>query len=216
MNRAFLGQIPLVLPSRPYLGEITDPAILAKVNMSEAFANALTAVSKLAYVKPETMSASPQTAQMTFENFLKGGPQYVAYAMKLLVLASVLVKQNIRALGMEPQQLSNILIGADAALKKQIPADQMDAEIKKYQQEIISRAPANIQAHVKELIEGAGVTATNLVPNIPEGASREPMPAILPGTPAPAPAPAGLTDLQKVALVGIPVALAAGIALLVR
>jgi hypothetical protein len=209
----FLGQVRLVSRPMYHLGQITDPVVLAKVDLAEAFANALTAVSKVAYVKPETMAASPETARMTFENFLKtGNPSFLAYAMKVLVLAAVIVRENIRALGLEPQQLSNILVGAEAAIKKVLPADQLPAELKKYQAEIVSRAPPNIQAQVKTLVEGSGITPENLVPNIPQGATREP---VAPTAAASVPEP-GLSDLEKVALVGVPLVALAAIGLLVR
>jgi hypothetical protein len=218
LQQGFLGQVPLVRAPK-YLGEITDPAILAKVNMSEAFGNALTAVSKIAQITPDTMAASPETARMSFERFLSAaGAQALPYAMKLLVLASVLVKENIRALKLEPQQLSNILVGAETSIKNHIPAEQMPQELKKYQEEIISRASVNIQPQVRALIEGSGMTATNLVPNIPEGASRENLPPVAQqsvATPMPAAPAPGLSDLQKVALVGIPVILAAAIGFMI-
>lgn len=213
-RQGFLGQVRLVSSPIFHLGQITDPMILAKVDLAEAFGNALTAVSKVAYVKPETMAASPETARMTFENFLKtGNPQFLAYAMKVLVLAAVIVRENIRALGLEPQQLSNILVGAEAAIKNVLPQDQLPAELKKYQAEIVSRSPPNIQSQVKSLVEGSGITPENLVPNIPEGATREPVSSVQAQQPA---AQEGMSDLEKIALVGVPVVLAAAIGLFAK
>lgn len=212
--RGFLGQVRLVSAPTFHLGQITDPMVLAKVDLAEAYANALTAISKVARVTPETMATSPETARMTVETFLKAGtgPQFLSYVMKVLVLSAVIVREKIRALGMEPQQLSNILVGAEAAVKNVIPAEQLPAELKKYQDEIVSRAPANIQAEVKTLVEGSGITPENLVPNIPEGATREPVTQ----TPAAATPGKGLSDLEKVALVGVPVVLLATIGILAR
>lgn len=206
----FLGQVRLMPRPGDYLGQITDPVILAKVDLAEAFANALTAVSKVAHVTPETMAASPEAARVTFETFLSGNSQFLAYAMKVLVLAAVIVREKIRALGLEPQQLANILIGAEAAIKKVLPPDQLPGALKKYQAEIVSRSPANIQAEVKRLIEGSGITPETLVPNIPEGAIREP---VATGQPT---AQQGMTDLEKAALVGVPIIALATIGLLAR
>lgn len=216
MSQGFLGQVRLARPVVFSLGQITDPVILAKVNMSEAFGNALTAVSKIAQVTPQTMAASPETARMSFETFLKtAGAQALPYAMKLLVLAAVLVKQDVRALGLEPAQLSNILLGAETAVKSRISPEQMPAELKKYQDEIVNRAPPSIQPQVRSLIEGSGMTAETLVPNVPKGS--EPAPAVVQqGTEMPmAPAP-GLSDLEKVALVGVPILALAAIGILAR
>lgn len=212
--QGFLGQVRLVRPGY-FLGqEITDPKILARVDLAEAYGNALTAVSKVVRVKPETMAASSETARMTFDSFLKsGGAQFLAYVMKVLVLSAVIVREKIRALGMEPQQLSNILVGAEAAVKNVISMEQLPEELKKYQEEIIQRAPANIKMEVKNLLEGSGITPENLVPNIPEGATRQPVAAA--STQAAVQAP-GLSDLEKVALVGVPVVLLATIGILAR
>jgi hypothetical protein len=216
MSPGFLGQVRLARPAVFSLGQITDPAILAKVNMSEAFANALTAVSKIAQVTPETMAASPETARMSFETFLNtAGPQALPYAMKLLILASVLVKQNIRALGLEPHQLSNILLGAETAVKSRIPPEQMPEELKKYQAEIVSRAPPSIQSKVKSLIEESGMTAETLVPNIPQGGV-EPDRAVVAQDVTPMPPAPGLSDLEKAALIGVPIIALAAIGLLAR
>lgn len=213
--QGFLGQVPLV-GSRFSLGQITDPAVLAKVDMAEAFANALTAVSKIAQVPPKSMAASPEAAAMTFDSFMNiAGASALPYTMKLLVLASALVKQDVRALGMEPQELSNILMGAQTAVKKRIPEENIPAELKKYQEEIISRASPNAQAQVRALIEGSGISAKNLVPNVPKDVKPATPAATEPQAMPMAPA-TGLTDIQKAALVGIPLVVLVGIGLMIK
>lgn len=192
-GNAFLGRASL---SRNVLGqEITDPRILARVDLADAFGNAIRAVSQVVQVTPENMAASPETAKLTFKALIKN-PSFIGYAMKVLVVAAVLVKEDIRALRFTPQELANILQGANAALQEVIPAQEMPSRLKAYEEEIISRAPSNIQAEVRRLFETSGVTPQNLAPNIPKGAQVE--------TPAGEAPASGLSTLETVALIGVP------------
>ena len=197
MHGAFLGQVPLA-GRNPFffLGEVTDPKILAMIELEEAYANALTAVSNVVHVKAEDMAASTQTAKMTFDQLLKNRT-FLPYVMKLLAISAVIVKDNIRALQMTPQQLANILAGADASVRGILTADEVKAQLKAAQDEIVARAPDNIKDHVKELLDTSGITPENLAPNMPAGANQ---PTIAVETPA----TSQLSTAQKVALVAIP------------
>lgn len=179
----------------------TDPVILAKVDLAEAYGNAVQAVSKVANVTPEFISASAETAKMTFLKFLENRA-FLGYVMKLLVLSAVVVKEKIPALGLTPQQLANILVGGEAAVKEILPEADIKTQLKAYQDEIVSKAPANLQAAVRKLIEGSGITPENLAPNVPEGAVKEEV--------GPQAAP-GLTGLEKAALIGVPLVVLAAV-----
>lgn len=207
---AFLGQVRLV--QHPYLAQaVTDPVILAKVNLAEAYGDAITAISKVVQVTPEAMAASAETAKLTFDSLLKN-PTFLPYVMKVLVLSAVIVKDNIRALGMTPQQLANVLLGAEQSVKKIVPEAELPAKLKVTQDEIVSRAPANIKQEVRNRLDSSGIEPENLVPHIPEGATREP---VTPATPPPAP-PSGMSELEKAALIGVPIVLLAAVGLIAR
>lgn len=208
---AFLGQVRLKPHPWTYLGQIDDPKILAKIDLSEAYADAIKAVAKVVQVPPESMAASPESARMTFDSLLKN-PTFLGYVMKLLVLSAVIVKENIRALGMTPQQLSNVLVGAEQSVKKIVPEAELPAQLKTYQDEVVARAPDNIKVEVRRLLDTSGIKPENLVPNIPEGASREPVTQAAPPLP---PAP-GMSELQKAALIGVPIVLLATVGLIAR
>jgi hypothetical protein len=207
---AFLGQVRLVPYPVARLGEIDDPKLLAKIDLSEAYADAIKAVAKVVQVPPEAMAASPESAKMTFDALLKN-PTFLGYVMKLLVLSAVIVKENIRALQMTPQQLSNVLVGAEQSVKKLVPEAELPAKLKSYQDEVVARAPVNIQAEVRRLLDTSGIKPDNLVPNIPEGASREPVTQA-----APPPASPGMSELEKAALIGVPIVLLAAVGLIAR
>jgi hypothetical protein len=202
-TRPFLanGRPVSLHPSR--LGQaITDPKILAKVDLAEAFGNALRAVSQVVQVPPETMATSAETAKMTFKALIKN-PSFIGYAMKVLVLSAVVVKADIRALGFTPQQLANILKGANDALQEVVPTEEMPAKLKMYEDEIISRAPANIQGEVKRLFETSGVTPENLAPNMPKEAEVAAETGVV--------EPSKLSGLEIAALIGVPLAILAAV-----
>jgi hypothetical protein len=208
--RAFLGQVPLTRNPFSFLGEgeVTDPKVLAMVELEEAYANALNAIAKVVGVKPETMATSVSTAKMTFDQLLKNRT-FLPYVMKVLAISAVIVKDNIRALLMTPQQLSNILQGADASVRGILSEDEVKAQLKAATDEVIARAPDKIKDHVKELLESSGITPQNLAPNIPEGANQ-------PTMAVEAPATNELSTLAKIALVGVPLAVLATVGYLWR
>jgi hypothetical protein len=207
---AFLGQVRLVPHPGAYLSQaITDPVILAKVNLAEAYGDAIIAISKVVQVTPEAMAASAETARMTFDSLLKN-PTFLPYVMKVLVLSAVIVKDNIRALGMTPQQLANVLLGAEQSVKKLVPEAELPAKLTATQDEIVSRAPANIKEEVRKRLDSSGIKPENLVPHIPEGATREPV------TQAVQAAAPGMSELEKAALIGVPIVLLAAVGFIAR
>ena len=185
---------------------VTDPAILAKVNLADSYGQSVKAISGVANVTLEQMAGTPENAKLVFKKFL-GNISFMGYTMKLLVLSAVIVKWKIPALGMTPQQLSNILVGGEAAVKELLPAADIRTQLKAYEDEIVSKAPANLQGEVRKLIDGSGITPENLAPNVPEGAVREEV-----GPEA----VAGLTGLEKAALVGVPLVVLAAIGISLR
>jgi hypothetical protein len=184
------------------LGQITDPKILARVELAEAFGNAIKAVSKVVQVPPEIMAASPGSARETFKALIKN-PQFVGYVIKLLVLASIMVKEDIRALGFDPAQLSNVLQGADQAVRGVVAEDQLPQQLKNYENEIINAAPEHVKAEVRRMVESTGITIQNLSPNLPPEASGQ-------GSSGPT-REEGLSGLQKAALIGVPVLILAAV-----
>lgn len=204
--RPFLGQVCLT----SNLGQpITDPVILAKVDLGESYANAITAVAKVVGVSPAVMSQTAVGAKETFKAFLKNRT-FLEYAMKLLVLSAVVVKEGIRALQMTPQQLSNVLQGGDAAVREILKEDEIKAELDKNKEEIIARAPENIRVEVRRLIESSGIKPQDLAPNLPPEAVQQEV-HFQEAVPPP-----GLSTLQIVALVGIPLVALAAVGLLAR
>jgi hypothetical protein len=128
----------------------------------------------------------------------------MGYVMKILVLSAVIVKWKIPALGLAPQQLANILVGGEGAVREILSEAEVGTQLKVYEEEIIAKAPENIRIEVRKLIEESGITPENLTPNVPEGAVREEL--------SPKAAPVGLTGLEKAALVGVPVVVLAVVA----
>lgn len=207
---SFLRQVRLV--QGPYsLGQALDPKLEARLNLSQSYADAITAVSRVVQVPPESMSASPETAMLTFDQLLKN-PTFLPYVMKLLVISAAIVKEDIRALQMTPQQLSNVLMGAEKSVKKLVPEAELPARLEATKNEIVARAPGAIQAEVRRVLDESGIKPENLVPNIPEGAEKVPVSSASAG----APAGEGISDLGKVALIGVPILLLAGIGFLLR
>jgi hypothetical protein len=207
----YLGQVAFAANPVYFLGQpVTDPVILAKVDLAESYANALKAVAKVVGVTPEVMSQTTVGAKETFKSFLKNRT-FVEYAMKLLVLSAVIVKENIRALGMTPQQLANILSGGDAAVREIFKEDEVKAELDKNKEEIIARAPENIRTEVRRLIESSGIKPENLAPNLPPEATPEEV-----HVQASQPVEPGLSGLQIAALVGIPLVVLTAVGLIAR
>lgn len=197
MRHGFLGSVPL-----RGLGAITDPKILARVDLAEAFGNALKSVSQVVNVSPETMATSIGTARETFKALIKN-PSFIGYTVKVLVLAAIMVKENIRALGFTPEQLGNILQGADEAVRGVVSAEDLPGRLKASEEEIVSRAPENIREEVRKIVATTGVTVENLAPNLPPEALREKLENEAPKE--------GMSGLEKAALIGIPVAILAAI-----
>jgi hypothetical protein len=189
LRHGFLGSARINV-----LGQITDPKILARVDLAEAFGNSLKAVSQVVQVAPETMAASVGTANETFKAFIKN-PSFIPYAVKLLVLSAIMVENDIRALGFQPEQLSNILQGADQAIRSVVSEEELSGRIKASEDEILGRAPENIKAEVKNLVATTGITKENLAPNLPVVEQKDPSVSM---------AKPEMSTLEKVALVGIP------------
>lgn len=174
-----------------------DVSVEARLNLGESFGSALTAVSKVVQVTPEVMSVSPETARQTFLALVRNSPPMQNYVLRLLVLAAVVVKEGVRALQLSQAQVSNILVGASEAMMEIIPEAELPEKLRAAEEEIIQKAPENLKGRVRQIVEGAGVTAGNLAPNLPEGEQR---------VSADGKAPADLTTGQKALLVGLPVA----------
>lgn len=188
--------------ARRTLGQAADdPLVVARVQMGQSFADAIGAISKVLQVDPKTMVLTPEAARKGVERLIGSSPAFTDYVLKTLVVASVIIKDKIRALGFEPQEVANFLEGAAGAIGAVIPENELPGRLRAAEEDIIRKAPEGIREKVKALIEGSGISPENLAPNLPEGTTRTGLPSWK-----------DLAAWQKIALLAVPVVGAAAVA----
>jgi hypothetical protein len=173
-----------------------DPLVEARLNLGQAFADVLTAISKIVQVPVDQFAFSPEIVKRNILVLVRNSPQMENYVLGLLVLASIIVKEGIRALGLTQEQVSNVLVGAGEAMMEVIPESALPERLRAAEEEIFRKTPEALRENVKGLVEGSGINPSNLAPNLPEGVLR-------PG--AASTGGGSLTAGQKALLVGLPV-----------
>ena len=172
-----------------------DIALEARLNLGESFGAVLTAISKVVRVTPEAMAASPKAAKEYILLLIKNSPTMENYVLGLLVLASVIVKEGVRAIGPTQEQVSNILVGAGEAVMEVVPESELPERLLAAENRIIEKTPEGLREKVRQMISGSGISPGNLAPNLPEPEKNN----------EDAAGAAGMTAGQKALLVGIPV-----------
>lgn len=181
---------------------VADPLVEARLNLGQSFADVLTAISKVVQLSVDQFAFSPETVKRNILVLIKNSPQMENYVLGLLVLASVVVKEGIRALGLTQEQVSNILVGAGEAVMEVIPEGALPERLRAAEEEIFRKMPETVRQNVRSMVEGSGISPSNLAPNLPESVLR----------PEGVSGGGSLTTVQKALLVGVPVVgfLAAG------
>jgi hypothetical protein len=185
------------------MGE-ADPLVEARLNLGQSFADVLTAISKVVQLPMDQFTFSPETVKRNILVLIKNSPQMENYVLGLLVLASVIIKEGIRALGLTQEQVSNVLVGAGEAIMEVIPEGALPERLRAAEEEIFRKMPEAVRQTVRSMVEGSGISPSNLAPNLPKG--------VLKPSEGASSGAGSLTVVQKALLVGVPVVgfLAAG------
>lgn len=190
-RRPFFQSRPMVhgpMLSGPRMGDITDIVKDVGGFISSGLGFALNTLGDLVNIPLGVLS---QGVDITFNGvagLLENIPIIGDLLAEIMVLGGAVIKFALSVPGLVLHGIGNILSGIGKALSAKNSASENDKKVKDAKDNIVNKAPEAVKDKVRTVLDETGVTGSNLVPNtVPEAA-------------------AGLSDLEKGLLVGIPLA----------
>jgi hypothetical protein len=187
----FLANRPRAQLGSARLGDILDIVKDVGGIITGALGFALTTLGDLVSIPLDILSQGIDLVFTNVAGLLDQVPIVGTLLSQILLLGNAVIKFALSIPGLLLHGLGNIMTGISKALLAKNTTAQNQANTDKAKNDIISKAPPNLQSGVAQVLNASGMTAQNMIPSL---------------QPAPAPAAgAGGPDLASVLAVGLPV-----------
>lgn len=189
------AQRPFLANRRPFsmgdarLGDLLDIVKDVGGIITGALGFALTTLGDLVSIPLDLLSQGVDLVFTNVAGLLSSIPIVGELLAQILLLGNVAIKFVLSVPGILLHGLGNIMTGISKALLEKNTAAQNQQNTDKAKQDIISKAPPNLQSQVSQVLNSSGMSGLNLTPSLAPG-----------GVPPQAPAGSGLTDVLAYAL----------------
>jgi len=192
------------------LGDILDIVKDIGGVITGALGFALTTLGDLVSVPLNILSQGIDITFTSVAGLLDHIPIIGGLLSQILLLGNSVIKFALSVPGMLLHGLGNIMTGISKALLAKNPPAKNQENVDKAKDDIVKKAPPNLQDKVLQALNSTGVTGTNLTPSLTTQPGTGPGGTSPVVTPPPA---AGSSGVSDVLAIGLPVA-AVGVAAL--
>ena len=195
---------------RAELGDLLDIVKDIGGVITGALGFALTTLGDLVSVPLNILSQGIDITFTSVAGLLDHIPIIGGLLSQILLLGNSVIKFALSVPGMLLHGLGNIMTGISKALLAKNPPAKNQENVDKAKDDIVKKAPPNLQDKVLQALNSTGVTGTNLTPSLTTQPGTGPGGTSPVVTPPPA---AGSSGVSDVLAIGLPVA-AVGVAAL--